>query len=93
MMARKYGLASDRLVAATMVDRSGRIITLNSTHHRDLLWAAKVTCAADPRTECASKPRRYPVEYHGNQFIGYQYVRQQATLNQGYIGHDNGTRK
>ena len=55
MMARKYGLASDRLVAATMVDASGRIITADSTQHTDLLWAAKVTF------EQAQYGRREPI--------------------------------
>ncbi|MFE7660017.1 FAD-binding oxidoreductase [Streptomyces celluloflavus] len=38
---RKYGPASDRLVAAQVVLADGRIVTASREHHRDLLWALR----------------------------------------------------
>jgi hypothetical protein len=39
MLARRYGLASDRLVGIEMVDATGKVITANKTLNADLLWA------------------------------------------------------
>jgi hypothetical protein len=39
MLARRYGLASDRLVGIDMVDATGKIISANKTLNADLLWA------------------------------------------------------
>lgn len=39
MLARRYGLASDRLIGIEMVDAAGKVITANKTLNADLLWA------------------------------------------------------
>jgi FAD/FMN-containing dehydrogenase len=39
MLARRYGLASDRLIGIEMVDATGKVITANKTFNADLLWA------------------------------------------------------
>lgn len=41
MLARKYGLASDRLIGVQMVDAAGNIVTANKTVNADLLWACQ----------------------------------------------------
>lgn len=41
MLSRKYGLLSDRLIGVEMVVANGTILTANSTHNADLLWACK----------------------------------------------------
>ena len=41
LFARKFGLASDQMLALQMVDANGSVITANTTHNADLLWASK----------------------------------------------------
>ena len=41
MLARKYGLACDRVLQVEMVDYEGNIFVANQSTNSDLLWASK----------------------------------------------------
>jgi FAD/FMN-containing dehydrogenase len=41
VVARQYGLTCDRLLGATVVTASGDTVTVDGSHHSDLLWALR----------------------------------------------------
>lgn len=59
MLARKYGLASDRLVGIEMVDASGKLVTANKTLNPDLLWAHRGGGGGEAPTRSCSEVLEY----------------------------------
>ena len=41
MLARKYGLACDRLLEVEVVNYQGQVLIANQSHNADLLWASQ----------------------------------------------------